>query len=54
MNGTRPIIEISNVYKFYGQLQALHDVTLTVNAGEKVVIIGPSGSGKLLLIVFNC
>ena len=40
MNGTRPIIEIFNVYKFYGQLQALHDMTLTVNAGEKVVKIG--------------
>ena len=45
-----PIIEIRNVDKFFGDFQALADVSLTVNTGERVVICGPSGSGKSTLI----
>ncbi len=45
-----PIIEISNLDKFFGDFQALSDIDLTVHAGERVVICGPSGSGKSTLI----
>ena len=40
------MIRIEHVKKSFGHLQVLHDVSLTVNDGDVVVILGPSGSGK--------
>jgi general L-amino acid transport system ATP-binding protein len=45
-----PIIECSNVNKWYGDFHVLKDVSLTVDVGEVVVIAGPSGSGKSTFI----
>lgn len=44
------IISIQNVSKYFGDFQALKDVSLDVALGERVVVCGPSGSGKSTLI----
>lgn len=45
-NGTKEIVVCDGVKKWFGDFQALRDITTTVHEGEVVVIIGPSGSGK--------
>jgi len=41
-----PIISIKNIYKNFGHIRALQDVTTDIFPGEVVVACGPSGSGK--------
>jgi ABC-type polar amino acid transport system ATPase subunit len=43
-------IHFKDVNKWFGKLQVLRDINLSVAAGEVVVVCGPSGSGKSTLI----
>ncbi len=45
-----PIVSIRKVSKFFGEFQALKNVSLDVQLGERIVVCGPSGSGKSTLI----
>jgi branched-chain amino acid transport system ATP-binding protein len=47
-----PILQVQNVKKAFGGVQALMEVSFTVREGEIFGIIGPNGSGKTTLI--NC
>jgi len=50
MSQEQPIIKFQNVDKFYGEFQALSDISIEVQPSESMVICGPSGSGKSTLI----
>ncbi len=45
-----PIIVARDVHKWFGELHVLRGINLTVQAGEKIVIFGASGSGKSTFI----
>ncbi len=50
----QPLLEISGVETFYGNIQALRGVDMTVGNGEIVTLIGANGAGKSTLLMTIC
>lgn len=48
------MLEINNVNTHYGQIQALHDVSIDIQQGEIVTLIGANGAGKTTLMMTIC
>ncbi len=46
MTQTQPVLELKNVHTYYGNIHALKGISITVNQGEIVTLIGSNGAGK--------
>ncbi len=44
------MLEVDSIDVFYGEFQALFDLSLEVRAGETVIVVGPNGAGKTTLL----
>lgn len=40
------MLKLNNIHTYYGNIRAVHGISLEVNAGEKVCMIGANGAGK--------
>lgn len=49
-DGNGPVIQITDLQKSFGDNKVLSGVTITLNKGENLVVLGKSGSGKSVLI----
>lgn len=47
-------IEVNNISKHYGKVQALRNVSFSVNKGEVFGVIGPDGAGKTSMYRILC
>ena len=50
MEQKKPVVSLKHAKKSFGSNQVLKDISLTVNEGDVLAIIGPSGGGKSTLL----
>jgi ABC-type branched-subunit amino acid transport system ATPase component len=48
--GRRELLEVNGIHVAYGRARVLHDVSLRLNRGEMVFIVGRNGAGKTTLL----
>lgn len=47
---SKPILQIENLHKNFGAIQATNDVSFSINKGDIHALIGPNGAGKTTLV----
>lgn len=50
MSAVIPLLEVRNVSKYFGSVIALHDISMSLHAGEVMCLLGDNGAGKSTLI----